>query len=263
MAWKFRQEYFEDGDIIEPSDWRINQEEFTSELNGALDSDNLYKKVIEPEFFIPATFNVVQNSINLSASGSPYQLGTAGHLQNSGRQILFEHSESGWLSKNESGQSLPVVKLDSKEDGLIIVDAMAQAKWSMGDADDVDASSNILYSYFRPNGVYIRVKSAYVLCAMFRITCNGLSVCHAGPIGNDYVSRYAYLCGALPITAGQNVIRMEVRHVWYSPGNDRYIESSAKKPSPEHGVADTTDDPDHVRSDVWVNGALFVNHRKR
>ena len=41
MAWKFVQEYAQDGDIVEPSEWRINMNEMFSEINGFLDSDNI------------------------------------------------------------------------------------------------------------------------------------------------------------------------------------------------------------------------------
>ena len=41
MAWKFKQEYVRDGDVVEPSEWRINVNEGISEINGFLDSDNL------------------------------------------------------------------------------------------------------------------------------------------------------------------------------------------------------------------------------
>jgi hypothetical protein len=252
VAWKFRQEYFEDGDIIEPSDWRINQEEFTSELNGMLDSDNLYQKTFDREFFPTGTFNSLYADVATLDAVWQHAKGT-----------LFEHTQSGWLHENEDGVKLPSVTFNAEEDGLIIVDSTFSAYWPGSDYSSGD--NRIDYSYFRPNGVYIRVKSAYVLCVMFRITCNGLSVCQSGPIGNEYNRQSGYLCGSLPVTAGQNVVRMEVRHAWYSPGTDRYIESSAKKPEPEHGApgVSSANDPTHVRSDVYVNGALFVNHRKR
>jgi len=41
MTWKKRQEHVMDGDICEPSEWRINNNEFASEFNGFLDRDNI------------------------------------------------------------------------------------------------------------------------------------------------------------------------------------------------------------------------------
>tara|TARA_R100000231_G_scaffold122851_3_gene93046 strand:+ start:2854 stop:3963 length:1110 start_codon:yes stop_codon:yes gene_type:complete len=41
MAWKKRKAKVMDGEVCEPSPWRINQNELTSEFNGFLDSDNL------------------------------------------------------------------------------------------------------------------------------------------------------------------------------------------------------------------------------
>ena len=46
MAWKFRQERVAGGDVVEPSEFRINTNEFVSELNGFLDADNVNRQAI-------------------------------------------------------------------------------------------------------------------------------------------------------------------------------------------------------------------------
>jgi len=41
MAWKLRQELVQDGQVCEPSEFRINVNEYVGELNGMLDMDNI------------------------------------------------------------------------------------------------------------------------------------------------------------------------------------------------------------------------------
>lgn len=41
MAWKYRQRYPQDGEILNPEDWNLNHQEYADEFNGFLDRDNL------------------------------------------------------------------------------------------------------------------------------------------------------------------------------------------------------------------------------
>tara|TARA_R100000458_G_C8269221_1_gene244006 strand:- start:767 stop:1897 length:1131 start_codon:yes stop_codon:yes gene_type:complete len=56
MAWKKRKAKVMDGEVCEPSPWRINQNEFTSEFNGFLDSDNFKNHSIEAKHIKRDTF---------------------------------------------------------------------------------------------------------------------------------------------------------------------------------------------------------------
>ena len=214
-AWKYPQEWFKDGDIIEPSDWRLNHQEYLGEVNGQLDNDNFYKKLFTVNQFRQGTFNTFYRS---SGVGRVYN--------------TFEHTSGGWMHTDDSeiAEELPSVVINATEDGLVIVDANINQFWLNYDRDDDATPHHVWYSYWRPNGVRSQAKSAYVLCGMYRITCNGLSICETGPIGNEYRSQPIYLCGSIPISAGQNKVQIEARYVWYSPGRDKYVESSAKNP---------------------------------
>ena len=87
------------------------------------------------------------------------------------------------------------------------------------------------YGYFHKHSRIFKLKGAYIQCAMFRITVNGLSVAETGPIGNEYDETPVYLCGAIPIESGSNKVQLEVQFVWYAPGTDRYIPSAAWNPA--------------------------------
>ena len=86
MAWKFRQEYVRDGDILEPSELRINVNEFASEFDGFLDSDNFMAGSINAELIKRGTFTEVIGPTRESLFDGVYQL-------------LFNHDVSGWQNE--------------------------------------------------------------------------------------------------------------------------------------------------------------------
>lgn len=86
MAWKFRQEYVRDGDILEPSELRINVNEFASEFDGFLDSDNIQAGSIQAELIKRGTFTDVIGPTPQSMFDGVYQL-------------LFNHTVSGWQTE--------------------------------------------------------------------------------------------------------------------------------------------------------------------
>lgn len=243
-AWKYPQGWFNNGDILEPSDWRINQQEFLGEANGRLDNDNLYTSMLDHSHFNRGTFNTFYKS--------PYQ------------QVLIEHDQGGWQDSNSSGVLLPNLMVESSEDGLVIVDANVEIYWTNAESflwDDGGPEKIVYYSYWRPPSVRSQAFSAYVLCVMFRLTCDGLAISETGPIGNEYQNQHVYLCGSLPISAGKSKIKLEARFVWYSPGKDKYIEASAQNPDNKHKNGQETGE--NIRQACRLKGKLIVNHRKR
>lgn len=82
MTWKKRQEHVMDGDICEPSEWRINNNEFASEFNGFLDSDNINDEALTCDQVKRDTFTRVL--INQEFMHYDY---------------LFSHQRSGYTSQ--------------------------------------------------------------------------------------------------------------------------------------------------------------------
>jgi len=98
VAWKFRQEYVRNGDILEPSELRINVNEFASELDGFLDSDNIQAGAINAELIKRGTFtDVIGPTVSSHFSGI--------------RQYLFNHTTSGWQD-----EAIPIVRVDINSD---------------------------------------------------------------------------------------------------------------------------------------------------
>jgi hypothetical protein len=69
MAWKYKQEYVADGDVVEPSEWRVNINETVSEINGFLDTDNIKRDAITRPIIKRNTFTrVYSNDVTTNMS---------------------------------------------------------------------------------------------------------------------------------------------------------------------------------------------------
>jgi len=62
MAFRYRQRTVEDGDIVVPDDFNVNQREFVGEFNGYLDRDNLPQGVIGTSLIAAQAFTEVKQS---------------------------------------------------------------------------------------------------------------------------------------------------------------------------------------------------------
>ena len=59
MAFRYRQKNPQTNDFVDPNDWNENVREFTNELNGHLDRDNLKEKCITTASIKPQSFHQV------------------------------------------------------------------------------------------------------------------------------------------------------------------------------------------------------------
>tara|TARA_R110002020_G_scaffold454779_2_gene670716 strand:- start:940 stop:1818 length:879 start_codon:yes stop_codon:yes gene_type:complete len=292
VAWKFKQELVRDGDVVEPSEFRININEYASEINGFLDSDNIGRDSISIADVKRGAFTEV--------------IGMNTNLTNS---YIFNHEKSGWQNEAyqgidqqkvhagweieplevasmsvkpyESGaavESLPRCEFSSDQDGLIICEFSGWVQWlrssshpdyiqdSLGSSDTESRYWAPTYSYFAKQNKWFKLSSAYVLCSMWRITVNGQSVAETGPLGNEYDSHPIYLCGTTPVVKSKdNIAQLEARFVWYSPGRNHFIEASGWAPRDVKGDDITSEDTDITwRRDCSLHSpSMHVIYRKR
>jgi hypothetical protein len=173
MAWKFVQEYVKDGDIIEPSEWRINMNEMLSEINGFLDSDNIGRKSI-------GVVNVKRNAFTQVYTNDVTPL----------TSYVFAHEESGWISHgstineassnminmhihpasldahttktteqylthlDENYKRLPSVDFDADQDGLLICEFSGWASWMHQSTNTADLARFKSFTYGPGVGEY-------------------------------------------------------------------------------------------------------------
>lgn len=303
MAWKFVQEFSQDGDVVEPSEWRINNNEMFSELNGFLDSDNIGRQVINNSMVARNAFTEVIGS-DLSPS----------------RSYVFAHEESGWIthgssvsepssnmrdmaihpgSLDASGltkhnylqaldnryEKLPSVTFKPDQDGLLICEFSGWASWmnqSTNSADmarhDSDYSpsytevrtsgfktnnNHMLYGFFAQQSKNFKHLSSYVLCSLWRLTVNGQVVAETGPLGNDYQAHPIYLCGTTPITKGTETIVQLEAQFVWYSHGSEQTLSSSSFNPLEAGLR-ASRTPFSYRLDCSLNcPTLIVTHRKR
>ena len=290
MAWKFIQERVESGDIVEPSEIRINANEIVSELNGFLDSDNINRQDIGIGEVRRNTFTEVIGPDSAGYFGGD-------------RIYIFSHERSGWhdtsrvfsnrdfnpaypqmnyhldestVRDHKDGTpeipetSLPKVKFISNHDGLAIVEFCGFVTWSKFNIDGFDHSYDDeemwtngkhpwIYCYYRKESKNYRLKSGYILCSQWRLTLNGMSIAESGPLGNEYSHHPIFLCGTAPITKGKdNVVKLEGRFFWYSPVTDDSIDASAWAPTVSDYGLDT-----HRRDCLLSSVNMVVTYRKR
>lgn len=59
MAWRYRQNYPQNGEVLNPQDWNLENKEFAEEFNGYLDRDNLPEEVFTSAHVADDTFTAV------------------------------------------------------------------------------------------------------------------------------------------------------------------------------------------------------------
>ena len=282
-----------DGDVVEPSEFRINTNEFVSELNGFLDADNVRRKDIGKGETKRNTFTELIGPDNLDYVG-----GTSMYIFN--HQIASGWQDSALLTVDPnflnpdvmdtipnistdkeadiaaSGRkNLPRVKFSSDHDGLAIVEFCGSVSWSRwhfnpnfpdqearvpeSDLYDSLLKHPKIYQAFMKQTKNFKVKGMYILCSQWRLTLNGMSVAESGPLGNEYQSHPIYLCGTAPVLKGrENVAKVEGKFFWYSPGDDISIEASGWAPLVEDHSNDT------YRRDCLLSSVnMLVTYRKR
>tara|TARA_R100000030_G_scaffold100098_1_gene92420 strand:- start:4680 stop:5615 length:936 start_codon:yes stop_codon:yes gene_type:complete len=274
MAWKYKQEYVKDGDVIEPSEWRINVNETLSEINGYLDSDNIAEASIDASLIGRKTFTDV-----FSSSVSPNDSFIFNHEQSGWQRTTLKHRSLDYnsltmqvhpsevkgsviggagstLYEAVQDAQLPNITFTPDSDGLLICEFNGWVKWSRYNthpdfvrdetAYDTTRFDNLHeYSFFADQKKYFKHYSSYVLCSQWRLTVNGQSIAESGPLGNEYNAHPIYLCGAAPILKNtQTVVQLEAQFIWYSLGKDISIQASSFAPLFVHPYATASEEPD-------------------
>jgi len=316
MTWRKRQEHVMDGDIVEPSEWRINQNEFTSEFNGYLDNDNLHNHSIHRRLVKRDTFTKVYVDQKQSLYGYLFSHKQSGWtnqcdflVKQSGDRssewfgIASRHTElmdenwsdrtnkesfTGWNTVESTGNpdqvlfyergqptsrytaELPHRDFVTDSEAMVIVDFHGTVSWlhgrgTMASPDDFffnwyyrNESSDVypgedypIYTtsgngFHKPENYYYEYRAARTLCSMWRITVDGMIVAETGLLGSEYKHHPIYLCGAIPVSSGSHRVQLEAQTVWYAPGLDKTIQSSAEFPALSKIDEKTPSDGYHV-----------------
>tara|TARA_R110000824_G_scaffold84582_7_gene210900 strand:- start:12525 stop:13598 length:1074 start_codon:yes stop_codon:yes gene_type:complete len=342
MTWKIRQRKVLDGEVCEPSPWRINQNEIASEFNGFLDNDNLKNHGLDCNYVKRDTFNQVLINHKFAQYSYIFSHQQSGWM-NAGDFLGAESGDTKWnsightkprieiaektfgtmvtsafprISKVDTGQvatahslgfdapdgypllrhreeqgsnealipkagapygfdqttKLPFYKFTTETDSLLIAELSGTLTWlnylgSLHDDDDYYRSiwyhwmgdsatgwdgSDLKKAYGRGNPYEFRSPTGtrrntrvHILCTSFRIVLDGREVASTGLLGPEMIHQPIYLCGAEPIPAGDHVLQVEARTVWYNPVRS-WVGSSS---SYDHYHDEIDDKREYVRID--------------
>lgn len=176
MAWRYKQEWFEDGDVLRPRDWLDNVGEIANELNGYLDSDNFRELSLD------------MNNVKSSAFNSFL-------THQTGNTWAYDYENHGWISQESDGTELSQVTGEVSTDALYIIHFGCYWKWGGGEYD-----SRIYNGYHHKQ-----------TCVRFRLVANNTVVAETGWSPNTRNTDSTQMTAAIPLPAGFVNIRVEAQ----------------------------------------------------
>ena len=160
MAWKLRQELVQDGQVCEPSEFRINVNEYVGELNGMLDMDNIKQSsIFRPKVRRGAFTEVYSSNITPEAAfyfdtksmgngwmrkaqlrdnyetrgkrSSGFDAGYSYETVTSlgGTGLTEEHLTDSFIDGVKSPIQLPHCRFEAKTDGLVKAEFSGFVQW--------------------------------------------------------------------------------------------------------------------------------------
>jgi hypothetical protein len=177
MAFKYRQSYFEDGDIVDPRDWNRNITELTDELNGYLDRDNIPEECFYNNNIKQKAFNDLRSSLSADSRTISGDITTW-------QQIVADGTRLGFASDT---------------DALAIVEWSGTWEWN---------ATSSTYDWNHASGGSANTLEWRV---GFRLVVDGIVV---GSLPSSTWCRAhdsAYMCGAIPLPAGNHIVQVDVR----------------------------------------------------
>ena len=169
MAFKYRQAFFQDGDIVDARDWNRNLTEYTEEFNGYLDRDNLPASAVTTAMIVSDACSQVETSAvstDTTVSG----------------EVATWQSTDGTTKFGE-------VSFTSDTDGLAIVEGSGTWEGNHSWTTTAGASSE---SYFQ-----------------VRLLVDGIQVAHMPRSTFTRLLDSSYMVGVIPLPAGNHVVSIE------------------------------------------------------
>lgn len=236
-AWRYKQEWFEDGDVTRPEDWLDNVSEIANEFNGYLDSDNFRELSLGMEY-------VKQKAFNSFLTYSEF------------RPWDFDYGFPGWTARSGSeSDDLATVKGEVANDALYIIDFGCRWHWARLAVSESYLKKGKKWNQF---GDRIHRNWHHVhTCVRFRLVANNTVVAESGWSSNTMVNSSLHLTAAIPLPAGSVVVRAEMQVAVASgmaPFTDFY--------SIGHKVT-SSDEIQYDRGLTVYDRELIVNIRKR
>jgi len=181
MAFKYRVEVFEDGDVIEPDHWNRNQAVFADEFNGRLDRDNIPEQALDEQ-------HIKANACS--------QVGGDRRVT----QLSLTNEDSRWV--DGTGSDINSVTFDAPSSGVLEVEWGGTWNWP----DQVVV------------GVGTVSISASGPAIGFRLLVNGLEIGRAPKSWYQRCYDSVYIHGVTTVTQGPVEIKVQAKRYWIAMG---------------------------------------------
>lgn len=180
MALRYRQDYFENGNIADPTPTLRAFNEFAGEWQ-YLDRDNLAKNAVVEANVIAGTF-VSVTSDPQSTDATP------------------DTTSTGWQYQDASNNTLNSVTVTPADEALLVVE------WSGSHQFDTS------YGTLGRETVTIGSLTYYAWDSIrYRLTVDGIVIAQTGWLTDGQRWNGPYLVGATPVTPGPRVVRLEIQ----------------------------------------------------
>ena len=241
MAWKYRQEYHEQGDAIIPDDWLENQNEFVSEINGYLDRDNFRSNGFSRNNGFDSSSNqnamplVSANTFNKvyadaysttnDPTGNTYGMIKMLDLGGDKESVGWSTKGTGQPTAYAAFDTLPALDLNLSDGGLLIIEFSGHFKWFGVEEENLGLWSGVANPSWG-NGAEGHLWDVYCpdddpddrtgprrmfACIKFRVVCDGGIVAESGWFANHVQRNSVYLVGAAPVTAGRPSVEVQYK----------------------------------------------------
>ena len=199
MAFRYRQVFFEDGDIISPKDWNRNIAEYTQEFNGYLDRDNLPSSGVTSAMIKDEACNSVHS---FSSTTDTTITGDIGVWQSTDGTTKF--SEVSFT-------------LDS--DAMLILEWSGTWEWSHSFQLSSGATAYRGISVTGASDDYVE----------YRILVDGIEVCRLPKSVFPRVCDSAYMVGAIPVAGGNHTVTVQARNSRENDAGPSFIDVTLKE----------------------------------
>jgi hypothetical protein len=145
MAIKFPKVRPEDGEVIHPSDLLENVAEFTNEINGNLDSDNLNTAPSRDSFTSGSFYEIYEYRKTFSPL-------------NVDDRFVCPHTTSAYLKVDDKNTKLAGVEIDATTDGWAIIDFNCTWLWTGNGITSVGMANDVMLNYLLSEPPYAETK---------------------------------------------------------------------------------------------------------
>tara|TARA_R110000824_G_scaffold366541_1_gene555219 strand:- start:2076 stop:2741 length:666 start_codon:yes stop_codon:yes gene_type:complete len=181
MAFRYRNQYFQDGDAVDPAGWTKNVDEYTQEFNGYLDRDNFPEKSISTAMIVSNAANEVYSQILQSEAN-----------------VSIETTR--WL-EDDGTTSFGSISFIAATDGILTAEWSGCWRHPRHGNWPAQKAVSAVYAHLLAGSWYLSL----------RLVVDGVELCQVPKSINTFSESAEYMVGSIPLAAGPHVVKLQAR----------------------------------------------------